>query len=132
MKELKLTKKEVLEIKRVLQEIMSYASTGIFYRSGEVLGKMMAENIKRENYFEELRKKLKEEGWVEEIEFKEEIVIAKGSIEVHPSKIASCDILRGIIRGIYENYYKTIIKVEETECESLGDEFCVFNIRRVK
>ncbi len=132
MREVKLTKEEILGIKDVHRQIMSYASVGLFYKSGEAIGREMADKVRRENYFAELRDILKERGWVEEIEFGEELVKVKGSIEVEKSKVPTCDILRGIIRGIYETYYGIIVKVDEIKCESLGDEFCVFKVRRVK
>ncbi len=132
MPEVKLSKEELLDVKRAHQEIMSYASVGLFYKSGEFIGKSMAAKVKKEKYFEELSKILKEKGWVKEIEFGDELVKVKGSIEVHPSKVPTCDLLRGVIRGIYETRTQSIVKVEEIKCESVGDEYCVFKIRRVR
>ncbi|MCD6276018.1 MAG: hypothetical protein J7J42_04680 [Thermoplasmata archaeon] len=132
MREIKLTKEELLQMKEVYTEIMSYASSGLFYRAGEKIGVILSKGVSKDNYFEEFAKILKDRGWVKEIEFTEEHVKVKGSVEVHPSKIATCDILRGIMRGIYENYYQTIVKVDEIKCESLGDDYCLFKIRRVK
>jgi predicted hydrocarbon binding protein len=124
-----ITKEEILGIEKVYREIMSYASIGILLKTGEVIGQSISERIPREEYFDTLKDVLKARGWVDEIEFEEDKVIVKGSIEVHNSKFPTCHILRGIIRKIYENYYKTIVDVHEEKCESVGDENCVFKIR---
>ncbi len=131
MSEIKLSKEELIKIKDVYKSIMSYASIGLFFRSGEIIGEIISKDIPRDNYFEEIAKRLVEKGWVVEIEFSEDSVKTKGSAEVHESNAPTCHMLRGIIRKVYENYYDTIINVEETKCESLGDPYCLFTIKKV-
>ncbi len=131
MTEIKFSKEELIKIKEVYQGIMSYASIGLFFRSGEIIGDIIAQNADRENYFENVSEILKEKGWVENIEFGENEVKVKGSAEVHDSTAPTCHMLRGIIRKIYEKYYGTIVNVEEEKCESKGDPYCLFVISRM-
>ena len=131
MSEIKLSKEELIRIKEVYKSIMSYASIGLFFRSGEIIGDLLSKDVPREHYFEEIAKKLVEKGWVSEVEFSEDSVKVRGSAEVYESNTPTCHMLRGIIRKIYEHYYETIVNVEETKCESLGDPYCLFNIKRV-
>ncbi len=131
MSEIKLSKEELIRIKDVYRSIMSYASIGLFFRSGEIIGEIISKDISRDKYFEEVAKKLVEKGWVKEIEFSDESVKTKGSAEVHESSAPTCHMLRGIIRKIYEKYYETIVNVEEVKCESLGDPYCLFKIKKV-
>ncbi len=131
MTEIKLTKEELIKIKEVYQGIMSYASIGLFFRSGEIIGEIIARDVPRENYFEKISEILKEKGWVEEVEMSEDSVKTRGSAEVHESNAPTCNMLRGIIRKIYEKYYGTIVNVEETKCESRGDPYCLFEIKRM-
>ncbi len=128
MERIYITKDEVLKIEDMLREIMSYASIGVLVRMGEIIGDIISERIPREEYFQTLRDVLKARGWVDEIEFSKNEVRVKGSIEVHNSKFPTCHILRGIIRKIYENYYKTIVNMDEEKCESKGDEYCLFKL----
>ena len=131
MKEVKLSKEELIKIKEVYRSIMSYASVGLFFRSGEIIGEIISRDAPRENYFDEIGKILKEKGWADEIEFNKEYVKVHGSPEVHESTTPTCNMLRGIIRKVYEKYYETIINVEEDKCESKGDPYCLFKISMV-
>ncbi len=131
MNEVKLTKEELVKMKEVYQGIMSYASVGLFFRSGEIIGEIISSNVPRDNYFEKIAEILKEKGWVEDIEFAKEYVKTKGSIEAHESRTPTCHMLRGIIRKVYEKYYETIVNVEEEKCESKGDPHCLFKINMV-
>ena len=131
MSEIKLSKEELIKIKDVYKGIMSYASIGLFFRSGEIIGEIIARDIPRENYFEEVAKRLKDKGWVSEIEFSEDSVKVNGSAEVHDSNAPTCHMLRGILRKIYEKYYETIVNVEEVKCESMGDPYCLFQVKKV-
>ncbi len=131
MDEVHLSKEELIKIKDIYRTIMSYASIGLFAKSGEALGQSIGSQISRDNYFEEAKKVLIEKGWVKDIKFEKEKVITKGSIETHPSNKPTCDMLRGIIRKLYEIYYEELVKVTEDECESMGKENCVFKIHRL-
>ena len=131
MKEIKLGKEELIRIKEVYRGIMSYASIGLFFRSGEIIGEIISRDVPRDNYFEKIGEILKDKGWVDEIEFTKESVKVHGSAEVHESSSPTCHMLRGIIRKVYEKYYETIIEVEEEKCESKGDPYCLFKIGMV-
>ncbi len=131
MAEIKFTKEELIKIKEVYKGIMSYASVGLFFRSGEIIGEILVRDLPRENYFEEVAKALKEKGWIEEIEFAEDHVKTKGSAEVHDSTAPTCNMLRGIIRKVYEKYNGTIVNVDEEKCESKGDPYCLFVINKM-
>ena len=131
MSDIKLSKEELIRIKEVYKSIMSYAAIGLFFRSGEIIGDIMSKDVPREHYFEELAKKLVEKGWVGEIEFSEDSVKVKDSAEVYESTAPTCHMLRGIIRKIYERYYETIVNVDEVKCESMGDPYCLFTVKKV-
>jgi len=132
MNEVKLTKEELIKMKEVYRSIMAYASIGLFLKNGEIIAEVLMKEVNRDKYFEDFGRVLKERGWVDDIEFSEEEVKVKGSIEVTESKAPTCHILRGIIRKIYEVYYETLVSVEEQKCESMGDEYCLFKISMVR
>ncbi len=131
MTEIKFSKEELIKIKEVYQGIMSYASIGLFFRSGEIIGDIISRDVPRDTYFEKIGEILKEKGWVESIEFGENEVKVKGSAEVHESTGPTCHMLRGIIRKVYERYYGTIVNVDEEKCESKGDPYCLFVISKM-
>ncbi len=132
MDAVKITREELKDLKEVYKNIMSYASIGLFLKNGEAIGESIMKDVaKDKNYFQEAAKRLKDRGWVKEVVFSEKEVRTKGSIEVYQSNAPTCHLLRGIIRKIYEQYYETIVNVEEVACESKGDEYCVFKIKKV-
>jgi len=132
MSEIKLTKEELVKIKALYRSIMAYAAIGLFVKNGEIIAETLLKEVNRNAYFEDFRRILKERGWVKEIEFSKDEVKVKGSIETTEAKAPTCHILRGIIRKIYEEYYETIVSVEEVKCESKGDEYCLFKIDMVR
>ncbi len=132
MDEVKLSKEELIKIKGVYRSIMAYASIGLFLKNGEIIAQVLSKDVRRESYFEDFANILKERGWVKEIEFSEEEVKVRGSIETTESKAPTCHILRGIIRKIYEMHYETLVSVEEVKCESMGDEYCLFKVDMVR
>ena len=131
MTDIKLSKEELIKIKEVYKGIMSYASVGLFFRSGEIIGEEISKDVPRDSYFEKIAEVLKEKGWVVDIEFAEDHVKTKGSAEVHDANAPTCNMFRGIIRKIYEKYYGTIVNVEEDKCESKGDPYCMFVINKM-
>ncbi len=132
MDEVKLSKEELQKTKDVYREIMSYAAIGLFSKNGEAIGEFIVKDVPLDkDYFKTVGERLKERGWVKEVVFSEKEVRTKGSIEVHQSNAPTCHILRGIVRKIYEHYNKTIVTVEEVACESKGDEYCIFRIKKV-
>ncbi len=132
MDEVKLSKEELIKIKGVYRSIMAYASIGLFLKNGEIIAQVLSKDVRRGNYFEDFANILKERGWVKEIEFSDEEVKVRGSIETTDSKAPTCHILRGIIRKIYEMHYETLVSVEEVKCESMGDEYCLFKVNMVR
>ncbi len=137
MRTIRISRDELLEIRKIYESVMSYACYGLFFREGEVLGRNMAEIAmkssggEKEKYFEVIGNLLGGRGWVEKAEFSDDTVIVKGSIEVEEGRgIPTCHILKGIIKSIYETFYNEIFSCEEVECESKGDERCVFKVER--
>lgn len=129
---LKTPKEDLHETKKLYNEIVSVASVGLFFRTGQILGKKIADisNKEREKYFEVARNLLIENGWVIDIQFSEDKIIVTKSIEVEKSKNPNCHMLRGVISRLYEEYYRAKIICTETACESSGGEKCIFNIQR--
>jgi predicted hydrocarbon binding protein len=39
-----------------------------------------------------------------------------------------CNIIKGILKGIFEEYYEQVVSVEEVECTSKYDDCCTFII----
>jgi predicted hydrocarbon binding protein len=134
---IRISKEELLEIRKIYEGVMSYACYGLFYREGEVLGREMAKIAMKssggdkDKYFEVVANLVAGRGWVEKAEFSEDKVVTRGSIEVEEGKdMPTCHILKGIIKSIYEQFYNEGFSCEETECESKGDEHCVFTVKR--
>ncbi|MGB9636727.1 MAG: V4R domain-containing protein [Thermoplasmata archaeon] len=125
-----LTKADISELKRVIDSVMTVASHGIFYRAGLGIGNRIAGLSYKTNYFQEVGERLRKEGWLKEIKFGEDgTVIVKGSIEVEPSNVESCHILRGIIAAIYQKHLNSgSIYCTEYKCESMGSPNCEFRI----
>lgn len=134
MKFVKISQKELEEIHRLYESVMSQACSGLFLREGAVYGQEIAEvSVKnREIYFETAKKLLIARGWVEDIEFEKTKVVAKGSIEVMKSNSPTCHRLRGIIRQVYEVYNGYRLHCVEEECESTGKDKCVFKLEEVR
>ncbi len=137
MRTIRISKDELLEIRKIYESVMSYACYGLFFREGEVLGRNMAEIAmkssegNKDRYFEVVGNLLAGRGWVEKAEFSGDSVVVHGSIEVEEGKgMPTCHILKGIIKSIYESYFNESFSCEEVECESKGDERCMFKVER--
>ena len=137
LRTLRISKQELLQIRKIYESVMSYACYGLFFREGQVFGENIAaiamESAKgdREKYFEVVSNLLAGRGWCEKAEFYPEKAVIKGSIEVEEGQAApSCHILKGIIKKIYEEADGERYSCEETECESKGDEHCVFVVKK--
>ena len=133
----RISREELLEIRKIYESVMSYACYGLFYREGEILGKEMASIAMKssggdkDKYFEVASNLLAGRGWVEKAEFSEDKVTVEGSIEVEEGKgMPTCHILKGIIKSIYGQFYNEAFSCEEVECVSKGDERCVFKLER--
>ncbi len=134
---IRISRDELLDIRKIYESVMSYACHGLFFREGEVLGDNIAEIAmkssegEKEKYFEVAANLLAGRGWAEKVLFSENKAVVSGSIEVEEGKGAqSCHLLKGIIKRVYENYYNDGFNCEEIECESKGDENCVFRLER--
>jgi len=92
MRHVKISKKELTNVAKLYESVMSNASHGLFFREGSVLGAEIAElaEKEREKFFEIAKKELVERGWVEDVKFDDGKVTVKGSIEVS----------KGFIRGL--------------------------------
>lgn len=125
-----LTKTDIMELKKVVDSVVTVAAHGIFYRTGIAIGQRISTSSRGSDYFHDVAEILKKEGWIKEIKFSEDgTVIAKGSIEIEPSNIESCHILRGIISAIYQKHLNTKnVFCTEYKCESLGNPHCEFKI----
>jgi hypothetical protein len=86
MRFIRISQKELLNIKRLYESVMSHASYGLFYREGETLGReivaMAGDNP--DSFLETTGRLIKGRGWVEEITFTENRVFARGSFESVP------------------------------------------------
>ncbi|HEV2428814.1 MAG TPA: V4R domain-containing protein [Thermoplasmata archaeon] len=133
MRQVKLNQGELRKVKELYEGVMSHACHGLFFKEGSVLGSEMAEEAlkDRAHYFEKAGQILKERGWVEEIEFKNGLVVVKGSIEVAPSDIPTCHRLRGILREFYERFKGSRVKCTEERCASVGVSECRFHIEEL-
>ncbi|MEW5760136.1 MAG: 4-vinyl reductase [Candidatus Thermoplasmatota archaeon] len=130
MRYLSISQKELIAIRGLYESVMSHATYGLFLREGEIIGKEISEEaIKdRANFFENCKNILIERCWLENVNFFENAVEVKGSIEVSNSNKVTCHRLRGIFRAIYEIYFGKKVYCREVECESMGSERCIFKI----
>lgn len=122
----KLRREELVEIKRLYETVMTFASHGMFYRSGRIIG----DRIIRTSGTELLRLKetLAREGWVGDISFEGDTITVVGSIEASNADSPTCHILRGILAKIFEERSGKDVYCHERKCVSKGDDKCVFII----
>lgn len=128
-----LRKGDLLAMKKLYEKVMSAASYGLFFRTGQIFGTHIARASiqNRAQYFEIARQIMIREHWVKEIRFQQTTVITSGSVEVHQSPRPTCHILRGVISKIFEGYYGQKFYCHEKSCESQGEEMCIFVLRPV-
>ncbi len=134
---IRISRDELLDIRKIYENVMSYACYGLFFRKGEVLGDNIADIAmkssegEKEKYFEVAANLLAGRGWVEKAIMSDDKVVAEGSIEVEEGKgQPTCYVLKGIIKRIYEKHYDESFNCEEIECQSKGDDACVFKLER--
>lgn len=129
-KTLRMTKEELTEIKTLYENIMSTASHGLFFRSGLIMGKRIAQEAlkNRAKYFEVCAIFLKDNGWLESITFNENNVLVKDSIENRDDGNPSCHMLRGVLARLYEEYQGKKIYCREIKCQGKGNNLCEFQI----
>jgi predicted hydrocarbon binding protein len=123
---IRLRREELVEIKRLYETVMTFASHGMFYRSGRIVG----DRIIRSSGTDLLRVKesLIREGWVTNIDFEGDTITVVGSIEVTNSDSPTCHMLRGLLAKVFEERSGKDVYFHERKCVSKGDDRCVFVI----
>ncbi|MEM2838656.1 MAG: V4R domain-containing protein [Thermoplasmata archaeon] len=123
---IKLRREELIATKKLYETVMTFAAHGLFYRSGRLIGERIAKSIGTD--VNDLKQYLIEEGWVLDIDFEGDTVIAKGSIEVSESDVPTCHMLRGLLSKFFEEKIGRDVYCHERSCQSKGDEYCVFSL----
>ncbi len=123
---IKLRREELVAIKRLYETVMTYASHGMFYRSGRIIGDRLIRSSGTE--LTKMRDALIREGWVTDITFEGDTISVIGSIESSNSDSPTCHMLRGILAKVYEERTGKDVYCHERKCISKGDEKCLFVI----
>ncbi len=123
---IKLRRDELVEIKRLYETVMTFASHGMFYRSGRIIGDRLLRSAGTD--LAKLKDALMREGWVTDVSFEGDTITVTGSIEASNSDTPTCHMLRGIIAKVYEERTGKDVYCHERKCISKGDEHCLFVI----
>jgi predicted hydrocarbon binding protein len=123
---IKLRRDELVEIKKLYETVMTFASHGMFYRSGRIVGERLIRSTGTE--LGRVREALIREGWVTDISFEGDTITAVGSIETSSSDSPTCHMLRGILAKVFEDRTGKDVYCHERKCVSKGDDKCVFVI----
>ena len=123
---IKLRRDELVEIKRLYETVMTFASHGMFYRSGRIVGNRLVKATGTD--LSRIRDALVKEGWVSDIAFEGDTINVMGSIEVSNSDSPTCHMLRGILAKVFEERTGKDVYCHERKCVSKGDDKCVFII----
>jgi predicted hydrocarbon binding protein len=123
---IKLRRDELVEIKRLYETVMTFASHGMFYRSGRIIGDRLLRSAGTD--LAKLKDSLVREGWVTDITFEGDTISVMGSIEASNSDTPTCHMLRGILAKVYEERTGKDVYCHERKCVSKGDEHCLFVI----
>lgn len=121
---IRLRKEELVEIKKLYETVMTFASHGMFYRSGRIIGDRLIRHYGSD--LSKVREALIKEGWVGEIVFEGDTVSVTGSIEASNSDTPTCHMLRGILAKTYEERTGKDVYCHERRCVSKGDDKCIF------
>jgi predicted hydrocarbon binding protein len=121
---IKLRREELVEIKKLYETVMTFASHGMFYRSGRIIGDRLMRTVGKD--LGRIRDALIKEGWVADISFEGDTISVTGSIEIMNSDSPTCHMLRGILAKIFEERSGKDVYCHERRCVSKGDEKCVF------
>lgn len=121
---IKLRREELVEIKKLYETVMTFASHGMFYRSGRIVGDRLIKQTGTELI--RIKDALIKEGWVTEISFEGDTISVVGSIEVFNSDTPTCHMLRGILAKLFEERSGKDVYCHERRCVSKGDDKCVF------
>ncbi|MCJ7464642.1 MAG: hypothetical protein MUO81_07875, partial [Thermoplasmata archaeon] len=119
-------REELVEIKRLYETVMTFASHGMFYRSGRIVGDRLIRTSGTELL--RLKESLIKEGWVTDINFEGDTITVVGSIEVSNSDSPTCHMLRGLLAKVFEERSGKDVYCHERKCASKGDDKCVFVI----
>jgi predicted hydrocarbon binding protein len=121
---IKLRKEELVEIKKLYETVMTFASHGMFYRSGRIMGdrllKMTGSDLGK------VRDALVKEGWATDVSFEGDTIAVLGSIETSNSDAPTCHMLRGILAKVFEERTGKDVYCHERKCVSKGDDKCIF------
>jgi predicted hydrocarbon binding protein len=123
---IKLRKDELVEIKKLYETVMTFASHGMFYRSGRIMGDRIVRTTGTE--LNRIRDAILKEGWASEVAFEGDTISVSGSIEASNSDAPTCHMLRGLLARVYEERTGKDVYCHERKCVSKGDEKCVFVI----
>jgi predicted hydrocarbon binding protein len=123
---IKLRREELVEIKRLYETVMTFASHGMFYRSGRIIGDRLIRSSGTE--LARLKESLVKEGWVTDIAFEGDTITVAGSIEASNADSPTCHMLRGILAKLFEERSGKDVYCHERKCVSKGDDKCVFII----
>ncbi|MEA1924815.1 MAG: 4-vinyl reductase [Candidatus Altiarchaeota archaeon] len=121
---------ELREIKELLYRRIGQASHGLMYSTGQIIGRNIASQLGEDNFFQEAGDRLRERGIVRDIIFKESKVEVRGSVEIDSkTNDKTCHILEGILVALYQSHGGERRYCNETECESKGNDKCIFQIK---
>jgi predicted hydrocarbon binding protein len=123
---IKLRREELVEIKRLYETVMTFASHGMFYRSGRIIGDRLIRSSGTELL--RLKESLVKEGWVTDITFEGDTITVVGSIEASSADTPTCHMLRGMLAKVFEERSGKDVYCHERKCVSKGDDKCVFVI----
>ena len=129
MRFVKISCMDMYKMRKLYESLMSQACHGLLFREGLILGAEYVDAAKAsgDEYLTAVRKVLEYRGWVQEVDFKKDRVIVKGSAEAHKEdESESCHRLRGILQKVLEHHHGGRAKVSEIECESIGNKRCIF------
>jgi predicted hydrocarbon binding protein len=123
---IKFRKDELVEIKKLYETVMTFASHGMFYRSGRIMGDRIVRTTGTE--LNRIKDAILKEGWASEVTFEGDTISVSGSIEASNSDAPTCHMLRGLLARVYEERTGKDVYCHERKCVSKGDEKCVFVI----
>src|SRR5512136_940647 len=97
---IRLRKEELVEIKKLYETVMTFASHGMFYRSGRIIGDRLIRHAGSD--LAKVKEALIKEGWVVDISFEGDTISIIGSIEASNMDTPTCHMLRGILAKLFE------------------------------
>ena len=123
---IRMRKEELVEIKRLYETVMTFASHGMFYRSGRIMGGRLIRAAGTD--LNKVKDALIREGWATDVSFEGDTISIYGSIEASNSDSPTCHMLRGILAKVFEERTGKDVYCHERKCVSKGDDKCVFVI----